>query len=277
MFINNLYAYNNKNKCEDYLSKGKPVEAISAAKIISDKYDSSFCKAKAEYYQNNFAAAIKDLEISIKHADLQADQMYAILYKGIAERDNNQIKQSIKSLKHGLEVAKLGNTKYMAMEQKFLYQIGLSYSALKDYFNATDFLSKSLIIAANDDERADAYNSLAIAHAANKKYGKAVEFGLKSANTLQRSGQRNRYAEAIYSLSGYHFLDGNNSKAISLLDGLESFAEKNGSKYYQAKSLFEKALLYKNLKRQKDSDSSYQAAIRISEQIGAVDLISAYQ
>ena len=277
LFINSLYAYNNENKCEDYLSKDKPAEAIIAAKSLPSKYDSNFCAAKAKYYQNDYAGAIKSFEKSTKHAELQADQMYAILYKGIAQRDNNEIKVSTKTFKHGLETAKLGNSKYMQMEQKFLYQLGLSLTAMKDYFNATDYLAKSLMIAANDDERAESYNSLAGAHAANKKYAKAVEFGLKASNTYQRSGHRNKYAEAIFNLSNYHFLDGNSSKAMSLLEGLERFAKDNGSSYYHAKALFEKSLLYRQLNKGSESDKSFTSAMNISKKIGAADLIAAYE
>ena len=277
LFINSLYAYNNENKCEDYLSKNKPAEAIIAAKSLPSKYDSNFCAAKAKYYQNDYAGAIESFEKSTKHAELQADQMYAILYKGIAQRDNNEIKASTKTFKHGLETAKLGNSKYMQMEQKFLYQLGLSLTEMKDYFNATDYLAKALMIAANDDERAESYNSLAVAHASNMKYAKSVEFGLKAANTYQRSGHRNKYAGAIFSLSNYHFLDGNSSKALSLLEGLERFAKDNGSQYYYAKALFEKALLYRKLNKGPESVTSLESANHIARKIGATDLIAAYK
>ena len=277
LFTNSLYAYNNENKCEDYLSKDKPAEAITAAKSLNSKYDSNFCEAKAKYYQNDYAGAIESFEKSTSHAELQADQMYAILYKGIAQRDNNEVKASTKTFKHGLETAKLGNSKYMQMEQKFLFQLGLSLTELKDYFNATDYLAKSLMIAANDNERAESFNSLAVAHALNRKYAKSVEFGLKAANTYQRSGQRNKYAETIFNLSNYHFLDGNSSKALSLLEGLERFAKDNGSEYYHAKALFEKSLLYRQLNKGSESDKSFQSAMNISKKIGASDLISVYE
>jgi tetratricopeptide (TPR) repeat protein len=277
LFINSLFAYNNENKCEDYLSKNKPAEAIISAKSLTSKYDSNFCAAKAKYYQNDYEGAIESFEKSTEHAELQADQMYSILYKGIAQRDNKETKESTITFKHGLETAKLGNSKYMQLEQKFLYQIGLSLTEMKDYFNATDYLAKSLMIAANDDERAESYSSLATAHAANKKYAKSVEFGLKAANTYQRSGYRNKYAEATFSLSRYHFLDGNSSKALSLLESLERFAKNNGSEYYRAKALFEKSLLYRKLNKGQESDISLRAAKRISMKIGASDLMAAYQ
>ena len=277
LFINNIYAYDNKNQCEAYLSKDNPVKAISAAKSLTNKYDSNFCAAKAKYYQNDYTGAIEYLEKSIQYAELQADQMYAILYKGIAQRDNNEIKASTETFKHGLETAKLGNSKYMQMEQKFLYQLGVSLTEMKDYFNATDYFAKSLRAASNDDERAEAYNSLAGAHASNKKYAYAVEFGLKAANTYQRSGHRNKYAEAIFNLSNYHFLDGNSSKALSLLETLERFAKDNGSRYYQAKALFEKSLLFRKLNKEADADISLKSAITISTEIGATDLIASYK
>jgi len=62
LFINSLFAYNNENKCEDYLSKDKPAEAIIAAKSLASKYDSNFCAAKAKYYQNDYEGAIESFE-----------------------------------------------------------------------------------------------------------------------------------------------------------------------------------------------------------------------
>ena len=61
-----------------------------------------------------------------KYADLPVDQMFSMLYKGISQRDSNEIDISIASFTKGLETAKLGNSKYMQMEQKFLKDINIS-------------------------------------------------------------------------------------------------------------------------------------------------------
>ena len=53
--------------------------------------------------------------------------MFSILYKGIVERDLGEISTSTKTFTRGLETAKLGNSKYLEMEHRFLFQLGQKY------------------------------------------------------------------------------------------------------------------------------------------------------
>ena len=101
LYSNNIFAYNVNNECEKQLNKGKFEEALKAANSVKDKYDSNFCKGKANFRLRNNDQAIKDFEIAEKEASIQADQMQAILFKGITQRDSGDFKGSNKTFIYG--------------------------------------------------------------------------------------------------------------------------------------------------------------------------------
>ena len=135
LFTNSIYAYNSNNKCETLLKNGDNKKAIIAAKELTNKYDSYFCSAKANYRIKNYAIAINEFDESNKYAELPVDQLYSYLYKGITERDSGDIKTSTSTFTKGLDTAALGNSKYMQMEHRFFYQLGKSITlGLQSFF-----------------------------------------------------------------------------------------------------------------------------------------------
>jgi hypothetical protein len=66
LYSNNIFAYNVNNECEKQLNKGKFEEALKAANLVKDKYDSNFCKGKANFRLRNNDQAIKDFEVAEK-------------------------------------------------------------------------------------------------------------------------------------------------------------------------------------------------------------------
>jgi len=157
LFTNNIYGYNLNNSCEKLIKNGEYLAAIKEADNIKNQYDKNFCLGKAYYRENIYESAIKSFEKSEEYADLPADQMFSILYKGIAERDSGQLSTSSKTLTRGLETAKLGNSKYIEMEHRFLFQLGESTLAEERYDDSVDYYSKSIVTSFNDNDRADGY------------------------------------------------------------------------------------------------------------------------
>ena len=133
LFTNNIYGYNLDNSCEKLIKNGEYLAAIEEAGSIKNQYDKNFCLGKAYYRENIYESAIKSFEKSEEYADLPADQMFSILYKGIAERDSGHLSTSSKTLTRGLETAKLGNSKYIEMEHRFIFQLGESTLAEERY------------------------------------------------------------------------------------------------------------------------------------------------
>jgi len=244
LYSNNIFAYNVNNECEKQLNKGKFEEALKAANSVKDKYDSNFCKGKANFRLRNNDQAIKDFEIAEKEASIQADQMQAILFKGITQRDSGDFKGSNKTFTYGFQTAELGNSKYLQYEHRFLYQLGINMLRTKEFLDAQDYYTRALVLASNDNERAVCYEGLAQTYFYRNKASKAVEYGLRATLMFQKTGMLGEYADSSIELSRYYYLDKNQTKATETLKKLEKFCIDNGGEYYLAKTLVAQVELY---------------------------------
>ena len=270
-YSNNIFAYNVNNECEKQLNKGKFEEALKAASSVKDKYDSNFCKGKANFRLRNNDQAIMDFEIAEKEASIQADQMQAILFKGITQRDSGDFKGSNKTFIYGFQTAELGNSKYLQYEHRFLYQLGINMLRTKEFLDAQDYYTRALVLASNDNERAVCYEGLAQTYFYRNKASKAVEYGLRATLMFQKTGMLGEYADSSIELSRYYYLDKNQTKATDTLKKLEKFCIDNGGEYYLAKTLIAQVELYTKIGDEKAAAESKKNAEIVMERLGIED------
>jgi len=273
LFTNNIYGYNLNNSCEKLIKNGEYLAAIKEADNIKNQYDKNFCLGKAYYRENIYESAIKSFEKSEEYADLPADQMFSILYKGIAERDSGQLSTSSKTLTRGLETAKLGNSKYIEMEHRFLFQLGESTLAEERYDDSVDYYSKSIVTSFNDNDRADGYKGLSKAYYGKKKLAKSIEYALKASNMFLKIGDLGQYADLRLNLSTLHLEDLAPNRSLKILIKLEQFAVDNGSQYFEAKALLEQSLVLKVKGDKLKANTAFTKGIAIANSIGAKDLL----
>ena len=271
LYSNNIFSYNVNNECEKQLNKGKFEEALKAANSVKDKYDSNFCKGKANFRLRNNDQAIKDFEIAEKEASIQADQMQAILFKGITQRDTGDFKGSNKTFIYGFQTAELGNSKYLQYEHRFLYQLGINMLRTKEFLDAQDYYTRALVLASNDNERAVCYEGLAQTYFYRNKASKAVEYGLRATLMFQKTGMLGEYADSSIELSRYYYLDKNQTKAIDTLKRLEKFCIDNGGEYYLAKTLIAQVELYTKIGDEKAAAESKKNAEIVMQRLGIED------
>jgi tetratricopeptide (TPR) repeat protein len=271
LYSNNIFAYNVNNECEKQLNKGKFEDALKAASSVKDKYDSNFCKGKANFRLRNNDQAIMDFEIAEKEASIQADQMQAILFKGITQRDSGDFKGSNKTFIYGFQTAELGNSKYLQYEHRFLYQLGINMLRTKEFLDAQDYYTRALVLASNDNERAVCYEGLAQTYFYRNKASKAVEYGLRATLMFQKTGMLGEYADSSIELSRYYYLDKNQTKAIDTLKKLEKFCIDNGGEYYLAKTLIAQVELYTKIGDEKAAAESKKNAEIVMERLGIED------
>ena len=271
LYSNNIFAYNVNNECEKQLNKGKFEEALKAASSVKDKYDSNFCKGKANFRLRNNDQAIMDFEIAEKEASIQADQMQAILFKGITQRDSGDFKGSNKTFIYGFQTAELGNSKYLQYEHRFLYQLGINMLRTKEFLDAQDYYTRALVLASNDNERAVCYEGLAQTYFYRNKASKAVEYGLRATLMFQKTGMLGEYADSSIELSRYYYLDKNQTKATDTLKKLEKFCIDNGGEYYLAKTLIAQVELYTKIGDEKAAAESKKNAEIVMERLGIED------
>ena len=268
LYSNNIFAYNVNNECEKQLNKGKFEQALKAANSVKDKYDSNFCKGKANFRLRNNDQAINDFEVAEKEASIQADQMQAILFKGITQRDSGDFKGSSKTFTYGFQTAELGNSKYLQYEHRFLYQLGINMLRTKEFLDAQDFYTRALVLASNDNERTVCYEGLAQTYFYRNKGPKAVEYGLRATLMFQKTGMLGEYADSSIELSRYYYLDKNQTKAVDTLKKLEKFCIDNGGEYYLAKTLIAQVELYTKIGDEKAAAESKKNAETVMQRLG---------
>jgi tetratricopeptide (TPR) repeat protein len=212
-----------------------------------------------------------DFEIAEKEASIQADQMQAILFKGITQRDSRDFKGSNKTFIYGFQTAELGNSKYLQYEHRFLYQLGINMLRTKEFLDAQDYYTRALVLASNDNERAVCYEGLAQTYFYRNKASKAVEYGLRATLMFQKTGMLGEYADSSIELSRYYYLDKNQTKAIDTLKKLEKFCIDNGGEYYLAKTLIAQVELYTKIGDEKAAAESKKNAEIVMERLGIED------
>ena len=270
LLLNNVFAYNNENNCEKELSKNDYAKAKQEAEklIDNDPFSGNFCLAKVFFNENKVSESILLFEKSEKLAQHPANQMLSIIFKGIAYKENNDLKQALSVFTTGYETAKLGNSKFVQFERRFLIQMGDVKERQKDNEKAYEYFAMSLKSSSNDDERAESYDRLAKCAANQGFYDRAREYSLKGSIMYQKSGFLNEFAELTILKGEYEVLDNDYEKGIRTLKDLEELCIEAGGDYYLAKTYLK---LYQLSKE--DKDLYLAKAKEVATRIGANDII----
>ena len=270
LFLNNVFAYNSENNCEKELSKNDYKKAKQEAEKLINNYPFSgnFCMAKVLFSENKAQESIALFEKTEKLAQHPADQMLSIMLKGLAYKENNDLKQALSIFSTGYETAKLGNSKFVQFERRFLIQMGDVKEKEKDNEKAYEYFAMALKSSSNDDERAESYDRLAKTAASQGFYDRAREYSLKGSIMYQKSGYLGEFAELTILKGEYEVLDNDYEKGIRTLKDLEELCIEAGGDYYLAKTYLK---LYKLSKE--DKDVYLAKAKEVATRIGANDLI----
>jgi len=270
LLLNNVFAYNNENNCEKELSNNDYAKAKQEAEklINNDPFSGNFCMAKVLFSENKAQESIALFEKSEKLAQHPADQMLSIMFKGLAYKENNDLKQALSIFTTGYETAKLGNSKFVQFERRFLIQMGDVKEKEKDNEKAYEYFAMSLKSSSNDDERAESYDRLAKCAANQGFYDRAREYSLKGSMMYKKSGYLGEFAELTILKGEYEVLDNDYEKGIRTLKELEELCIEAGGDYYLAKTYLK---LYKLSKE--DKDVYLAKAKEVATRIGANDII----
>lgn len=270
LLINNLYAYNAGNDCEVQLKQNNIQEAKVAAQKLgaTDEFSSTFCLAKIAYQEDKAKEAIAGFSEAEKKATHPSEQMLAIMFKGLAHKENGQLDESLNIFTNGYETAKLGNSKFVQFERRFLHQMGDVQEQQKKYDDAYESFAKALKLASNDEERGQSYDRLARGAANLKHYDRAREYSLKGAVMYQKSGYLGEFAELTLLKAEYEVMDDDYDAGIQTLNDLEQLCIDAGGDYYLAKTYLQLSKL------SKENKEGYLAKAKtIAKKIGADDLV----
>lgn len=273
LFLNNLFAYNLDNECEKFLNNADFNKAIEAADSLkkNDEFGGSFCLGKVLFNSNQSSKAISAFIEAESKAKHPSDQMLAMIFQGLVHKEAKEYDKAYMIFNKGLETAKLGNSKFIQFERRFLNQIGDINGLRGKHDLALENYTEGLKKSANDDERAESFAKLAVNAADRKDYSQAVEFSLKSILAYKKTGDLGQFAELSLLNAQYHKLDNNYEKAKESIFNLEKFCIDNGGDYYLAKVY----LLMDTLLDPKDKNGiDYKEKGRaLASKLGASDLL----
>ncbi|NCV28535.1 MAG: hypothetical protein EBW69_07065, partial [Nitrosomonadales bacterium] len=233
-----------------------------------NKKDESYDVLKS-INENKLDDGIKQFEKSEKLAQHPADQLLAIMFKGLAYKEKNDLNQAFNVFNTGYETAKLGNSKFVQFERRFLIQMGNIQESLKKHEDAYESYAKSLKASSNDEERAESYDKLARSASHQKYYDRAREYSLKGSVLYKKTGYLGEYAELTLLKAEYEVLDDAYDLAMNTLEELEKLCIDAGGEYYLVKTYIQLHKL------SKDNKDAYLAkATDVANRIGAKDLLN---
>jgi len=239
LFINNVYAKNIEAiACNQALEKGDLTLALSQADhaLIGNKNDKDVlvCQGRALAAKGDFDAALT----AFKSAEVQSsdafDKTIATLLIGNTYRSLKQSESSIDSYKQTILNAKAA--KNQAFERVGHKAIGNVYFEGNQLTRALESFIVSSKLAANDNERGESYEAIALTYHNMNLHDSALEYQIKAYMMHAAVGTLDQLAHTSIELGRYQLLNKNYISAENTLNKIIKLAKEQGGAYYEAKA-----------------------------------------
>jgi tetratricopeptide (TPR) repeat protein len=241
LFLNNVYAESYEAKaCKAALDKGDAMTALKQAeKAISNnnrEIDAFICQGRALAASEKLDAALS----SFKKADALAtdafDKTISTLLIGRTYHTLKQNELAITSFQQTLTHAKAANNQ--AFERIAHNAIGDVYFEDNQYAQALPEYMGGTKLAANDNERGESYEKVALTHHKMGQNDMALEYQLKAYLMHDTVGTLDQYAHTSVELGRYYAITKNYSGAENILNKIIKFAKEQGGAYYEAQGSY---------------------------------------
>jgi len=237
LFFNTIYAASDDaSACNKaYEQMNFPTALSLASKAIdankNDK-DALLCQGRVYSAQGKLDDALKSFQLAEKQATDGFDKMIVALVTGHAYKDAGLHEQAIKSYEQSLQQAKTIKSK--AFERVAYQSEGNVYLNASKYQQALDAYMAGNLLAANDNERGESFESVALAHHRLNQHDAALEYQIKAFMMHEKSGTLDQYAHASIELGRYYAAAKNYERAERTLNKIIKFAKEQGGAYYEA-------------------------------------------
>lgn len=239
LFLNNVYADNfQDSSCNKLLEKGDVANALMQAKKVlnnnKNDRDALICQGRALIAQGDFNGALT----AFKSADLQSkeafDKTITTLLIGHTYKSLKQSELAITSYQETIINARLSGSK--AFERVAYNAIGDVYSDQKLLAQALDAYQLGRKLAANDNERGESCEKVALTYHHMNQDDLALEFQIKAYLLHDLSGTLDQYAHSSIELGRYYAIIKNYANAEKTLNKIIKFAKEQGGAYYEAQA-----------------------------------------
>lgn len=280
LIINNSYAKSNEaSACQSALEKGDVTTALaqasSALAINKNDRDALICQGRGLAANDDFNGALN----TFKQADALAtdafDKAVSSMLIGNAFKQLKQYEAAISSYQIASIQAKA--SKAPAYERASYNAIGNIHALNQQYKQALAQYTLGSQLAANDNERGESFEKIALMHHKMLEHDLALEFQVKGYAMQSKSGSLDEHANAGITLGRYYGLTKNFTSAENILNKMIQFAVDNGGAYYEAKASYVLAGV-KQAKGEKESANALiEKAKTIAKSTQDKDLVAEIQ
>ena len=223
--------------CQQALQKGDVAQALSTAKkmlaVNAKDVDTLLCQGRAFTASLDFNSAQDAFKLAQLNASDSTQKTIAALLIGNAQLSLKQPDLAIASFQQALEHAKTTNSatyvraSHLALGNAYLNQQQFE-PALAQY-QAVNKLD------ANDNERGESFEKIALTHHKMGQHDAALEFQIKAYMMHEKSGTLDQYAHSSIELGRYYGQAKQYIRAENTLNKIIKFAKEQGGAYYEAK------------------------------------------
>ena len=241
LFFNNVYAESIEAlACKTALNKGDVTTALKQAeKALSNnknEVEALICQGRAFAASDKLEAGLA----SFKQADTIStdafDKTISSLLIGRTYNALNQKDQAIASFQQTLVNAKTARN--VGFERVAHNAIGDVYFANSQFEQALTEYMVGTKLAANDNERAESYEKVALTHHKMNQNDLAVEYQLKAYLMNDTAGTLDQYAHSSVELGRYYLITKSYTSAENILNKIIKFAKDQGGAFYEAQGSY---------------------------------------
>ncbi len=239
LFCNEISAENlTVQGCNKLLENGNSVAAIAYAKkmlsVNNGDKDALLCQGRAYHAGGDYKNAIRTFELAERNSRDGLDKTVAIFLAANAHKAAKETDLALAGYQKALSQAQAINN--IGMQRLAYTAIGDMAIANQQYSTALDNYLMGFKLAANDNERAESAEKLAMAYHELNEHGLAVEYQIKAYLLHDTVGTLDQYANSSILLGRYYAADKNYVAAERTLNKIIAFAKDQGGIYYEAKA-----------------------------------------
>lgn len=237
LYLNNVYAISDDaHACNKAYEKGDLDAAVKlAAKALSvskSDRDALMCQGRTYSAQGNLTLALTAFKSAEQLASDAFDKAVVALVTGHAYKNASQYEQALASYQQSLKQAGIAKSK--AFERVSHIGIGNVYFETKQYASALESYLTAHKLDANDNERGESYEKIALSYHLMEQHDKALEYQLKAYFMHDKSGTPDQYAHSSIELGRYYAATKDYRGAENALNKIIKFAHDQGGLYYEA-------------------------------------------
>lgn len=238
LFFNNVYAISSDAAdCNKAYERGDIATATTSAKkalgIDKNDRDALICQGRLLSAKDDLNGAIAAFKAADTFSTDAFDKTVIALVTGHAYKAAKQFPQAISSYQQTIQFAQ--DAKHKGLERMSHVAIGDIYLEGKQYTQALEAFISANKLDANDNERGESYERIALTHHELNQHDLALEHQLKAYFMHEKAGTLDQYAHSSIELGRYYTIVKNYVSAEKILNKIINFAKAQGGAYFEAK------------------------------------------